>query len=148
MADTLGLLDDISQRLDQLLAADPLDDPDTVAADALVAAMDLGTKLDAVCARLAARVESSGVWRSDGSRSASAWLGRHCGRHRGECRTALRRGQLLTALPAVAAAFEAGAIGAWHVDQIARLYRRHQRVSGHGVGVVERIGRQQLVEAL
>ncbi len=122
---------ELAEDVDALARADLLELVDTEAADCLVELMAVQTRLDAAIATLASRVERSGVWRGDGSRSASAWLGRHSGRHPGECRTAMRRGLLLAALGQVAAAFEAGRIGAWHVDQVAKLHRRYPEQVAH-----------------
>ncbi|MFP3907440.1 MAG: hypothetical protein ACLFWR_10455, partial [Acidimicrobiales bacterium] len=54
------------------------------ASEVLVALMGAGSKLDAVSAGVAGRVEASRVWAEDGSKSASAWLGRAAGRDRAE----------------------------------------------------------------
>jgi hypothetical protein len=116
---------DLAGNIDALARADVAVLVDTEAGDCLVELMAAQTRLDAAIAKLSSRVERSGVWRGDGSRSASAWLERRTGRHRGECRAAMRRGKHLAALSEVAAAFENGRIGAWHVDQIARLHRRY-----------------------
>lgn len=43
----------------------------------------------------------------------------------------MRRGKHLAVLAEVAAAFESGRIGAWHVDQIARLHRRYPDQVAH-----------------
>ena len=94
------------------------------AGECLVELMDVQTRLDAEIARLAAHVDVTGVWRDDGSRTSAAWLERQSRRHRGECRTAMRRGQRLASLPQVAATFAAGDISAWHVDRISRLHQR------------------------
>ena len=116
---------ELGDNVDALARADVLELVDTEAAECLVDLMAVQTQLDAAIAKLASRVERSGVWRGDGSRSASAWLERRSRRHRGECRAALRRGTHLAVLDDVATAFEAGQIGAWHVDQIARLHHRY-----------------------
>jgi len=119
------IVKELADQVDALARADVAELVDTEAADCLIDLMATKTRLDASIAKVASRVERSGVWRGDGSRSASAWLGRRTGRHRSDCRTAMRRGQTLTALTAVGEAFEAGTISAWHVDQIARLHRRY-----------------------
>jgi len=116
---------ELAGNVDCLARADVAELVDTEAAGCLVELMAAQTRLDAAIAKLASRVERSGVWRGDGSRSASAWLERRTGRHRGECRTAMRRGKHLAVLSEVAAAFENGRIGAWHVDQFARPHRRY-----------------------
>lgn len=124
MAELTDLVDQIDACLDRLLALDLSEEPEHVVADGLVAAMGLDTKLDAALARLAGQVDRSGVWREDGSRSASAWLGRRSGRRRSECSHTVRRGQRLGALSLVAEAFATGEISAWHVDLIGRLAQR------------------------
>ena len=118
------LVKETDQRLASMTASDLHDMVETEAGECLVELMQVQTRLEAEIARLAAHVDGTGVWRSDGSRSAAAWLERRTGRHRNDCRAATRRGRHLGSLPLVGSAFAAGEISAWHVDRIALLHQR------------------------
>jgi Domain of unknown function (DUF222) len=118
------LVKELDLRLGSMAASDLHGMVDAEAAECLVELVDVQTRLDAAVARLAAHVDGTGVWRSDGSRSAAAWLERRTGRHRSDCRAATRRGRHLGSLPLVGAAFATGKISAWHVDRIAQLHQR------------------------
>ena len=122
------LVRQLGEVLDGLAGVDwGLVDPGS-AADVLVGLMGAGSKLDAVSASVAARVESSRVWAEDGSKSASAWLGRAAGRDRGEMKGVFGRGRALRDMPATQAAHEAGELSARHVRLLARARKLNPEV--------------------
>ncbi|MFP4512643.1 MAG: DUF222 domain-containing protein, partial [Acidimicrobiales bacterium] len=93
------------------------------AAEVLVALMGAGSKLDAVSAGVAGRVEASRVWAEDGSKSASAWLGRVAGRDRGEMKGVFGRARALRDMPGTQRSHGAGALSARHVRLLAKAQR-------------------------
>jgi hypothetical protein len=125
-----ALVRQLGEVLDGLAAADwGLVDP-VSAGDALVDLMGAGSKLDAVSAAVAGRVEASRVWAEDGSRSASAWLGRAAGRDRSEMKGLFSRARALRDMPVTQAAHEAGDVSARHV----RLLGKAQRINPEAFG--------------
>ena len=85
----------------------------------LVALLRLRHRLDAELARRATRWETSGVWRSDGSRAPWARLSRTGSLSPGAAKQVLRHGRDVASMPGTAQAWAAGEIGADHVDLLA-----------------------------
>ncbi|MDZ7677185.1 MAG: DUF222 domain-containing protein [Acidimicrobiales bacterium] len=122
------LVRQLGEVLDGLAGVDwALVDPGS-AAEVLVGLMGAGSKLDAVTAAVAGRVEASRVWAEDGSKSASAWLGRAAGRDRAETKGVFGRARALRDMPGTAAAHEAGELSARHVRLLARAQRINPEV--------------------
>ena len=107
----------------EALSVDPdaLDD-DTLAA-ALVALHRAEAQLAAVKARLTAAFDARRVWAADGSRSAAAWLGRHCRLPGDTARGEVRLARRLRTMPATADALSAGEVTAHHARRLAALNR-------------------------
>ena len=117
------LVEQLGEVLDGLAGVDwGLVDP-VSAGDLLVGLMGAGSKLDAVTAGVAVRVEASRVWAEDGSKSASVWLGRAAGRDRAEMKGLFGRARALRDMPATQAAHEAGVLSARHVRWLAKAQR-------------------------
>lgn len=114
------LVTELRHTLDAFADADLDDMVEPEMADALVDLLRGGTQLDAVVARVAARVDASKIWTNDGSRSCAAWLGRAAHRDRVECAAVVRRGRALRTMPVVDAAFDHGRLSARHVDLLAK----------------------------
>ena len=85
----------------------------------LVALVRAKHRLDAELARRAARWDTSGAWRSDGSRAPWARLSRTTSLSPGAAKQMLRHGRGLASMPATARALAGGDIGADHVDLLA-----------------------------
>jgi hypothetical protein len=85
----------------------------------LVALVRAKHRLDAELARRAARWDTSGVWRSDGSRAPWARLSRTASLSPVAAKQVLRHGRAVASLPATSRAWAAGEIGADHVDLLA-----------------------------
>lgn len=92
----------------------------TVLSDVLVDLLGCETRLQAACARVAARVDASRVWANDGSRSCAAWLERAAGRDRSETAGIIGRGRELRDMPAVEADHNEGRLSARHVRLLSR----------------------------
>ena len=75
----------------------------TVLAEVLVDLLACDTRLQAACARVAARVDASRVWANDGSKTCSGWLGRTAGRDGSETAGIVARGRELRNMPIVEA---------------------------------------------
>jgi hypothetical protein len=95
----------------------------TVLADVLVDLLGCESRLQAVTARVAGRVDASRVWNNDGSRSCAAWLGRAAGRDRAEAAGIVGRGRDLRDMPASDAEHAAGRLSARHVRLLAQARR-------------------------
>ncbi|SEO69581.1 HNH endonuclease signature motif containing protein [Trujillonella endophytica] len=77
-----------------------------------------------VAARLTAAVRVADARQAaehDGLKTMQSWLRTHCGMKRPAASALVHRGRALDLLPATGAAFAAGAIGADHVTEIARI---------------------------
>jgi hypothetical protein len=85
----------------------------------LVALVRLRHRLDAELARRAARWDTCGVWRSDGSRAPWARLSRTAGLSGGSAKQLVRRGRAVAQMPAATRAWAGGEIGTDHVDVLA-----------------------------
>ncbi len=80
-------------------------------------------RLESVLSSSTAAFDASGEWALSGAKTASAWLARGCRLPKGVARRLVRRGRHLRQLPVAAAAFEAGAINAAHVDAVVAVRR-------------------------
>ena len=102
-------------------------DPDALDDDELAAALMALHHSDAVRAaakaRLTAAFEARQVWANDGSRTAAAWLARHCGLPYGVARAEVRFARRLREMPATAEALAAGEVTAHHARRLAWLNR-------------------------
>jgi hypothetical protein len=111
------------KQLNDTLAELAVADLDTVAptelADVLVDLLGADSRLDAVCAQVAGRVDASMVWANDGSRSCAGWLGRAAHRDRREMAGLVRRARQLRAMPGAQAAHGAGTLSARHIRLLA-----------------------------
>jgi len=114
------LVDRLRSTLDELVDTD-LDavGDATVLADALVDLLGAESRLQAVSARIAGKVDASRVWANDGSRSCAAWLGRAAGRDRGDAAEVVARGRALRDMPGADAAHAQGRLSARHVRLLA-----------------------------
>jgi hypothetical protein len=115
------LVKELQATLDELATTD-LDAvcDATVLADVLVDLLGCESRLQAVAARVAGRVDASRVWGNDGSRSCAAWLGRAAGRDRAEAAGIVSRGRELRDMPVSDAEHAAGRLSARHVRLLAR----------------------------
>ena len=87
--------------------------------DELVRLIRLRHRLDAEIARRADRWDRRTIWRGDGSKAPWARLSRTATLAPGTARGILRRGHAVAAMPATAAAWAAGELGADHVELLA-----------------------------
>jgi hypothetical protein len=118
------LVKELQATLGELVEADLDTMTDaTVLGDLLVDLMGVDSRLQAVCSRVAARVDASRVWANDGSRSCAAWLARAAGRDRGEAAGVVGRGRELRHMPETDAAHGDGKLSARHVRLLARARR-------------------------
>ena len=108
----------LTEAIDRLADAGPLVPADPESMEAL---MRQRARLDAVVTEAAASFDASGAWAPDGAKTAAAWLGRRCRIPTGQARTLIRRGRVLSHLPAYARAWSSGAINAAHVDTVAAV---------------------------
>ena len=108
----------LTEAIDRLADAGPLVPADPESIEAL---MCQRARLDAVATEAAASFDASGDWAPDGAKTAAAWLGRRCRIPTGQARTLIRRGRVLSHLPAYARAWSSGAINAAHVDTVAAV---------------------------
>ncbi|HEY1466936.1 MAG TPA: DUF222 domain-containing protein [Acidimicrobiales bacterium] len=108
----------LQEAIDRLADAGPLVPADPESIEAL---MRQRARLDAVVTEAAASFDASGDWAPDGAKTAAAWLGRRCRIPTGQARTLIRRGRVLSHLPAYARAWSSGAINAAHVDTVAAV---------------------------
>lgn len=121
MAAHLGaLVEQLGDTLDAMVDADPADLVDAELADVLVGLMHETTRLEAVTVGVADRVDASGVWRADGSRSCAAWLSRAADRETAECAAIVARARSLRRMPQVTAAHRAGGLSTRQVDALRR----------------------------
>lgn len=81
------------------------------------------TRLESVTTSAVAAFDTSGDWSVDGARTAAAWVSTVCHLPRAMGRRLVRRGRNLRHLPAVAQAFEEGAITSSHLDTVTALRR-------------------------
>jgi hypothetical protein len=118
------LVKELSSTLDELVGAelDAVGDA-TVLADVLVDLLGVESRLQAVCARVAARVDASRVWSNDGSRSCAAWLSRVANRDRSETAGLVGRGRELRDMPDSDTAHGAGRLSARHIRVLAGARR-------------------------
>ena len=102
-------------------------DPDALDDDALAAALVALHRLEAgvaaVKARVTAAFDARRVWAADGSRSAAAWLGRHCRLPGDAARGEVRFARRLRTMPATADALADGSVTAHHARRLAALNR-------------------------
>jgi hypothetical protein len=108
----------LKEAIDALADAGPLVPADPESIEAL---MRQRARLDAVVTEAAASFDASGDWAPDGAKTAAAWLGRRCRVPSGQTRALIRRGRVLSHLPAYARAWSRGAINAAHVDTVAAV---------------------------
>ena len=108
----------LTEAIDRLADAGPLVSADPESIEAL---MRQRARLDAVVTEAAASFDASGDWAPDGAKTAAAWLGHRCRIPRGQARALIRRGRVLSHLPAFARAWSSGAISAAHVDTVAAV---------------------------
>jgi hypothetical protein len=118
-----GLLDRLSDTLDELadLDVDALDDAELH--DAVTASGGLTSRLEALWCRLIGAWDRRQLWADDGSRSPAARLARETHRRRGDCDRLVRRAGDLTSMPATTAAYAAGELSGAHVDLVASCNR-------------------------
>ena len=83
-------------------------------------------KLEALWLREIAAQERSGEWAADGYTSSAAWLRDTCRLTRGDATAAIKSARTLAAMPALADAYETGAITRRHV-QVVSLARTPHR---------------------
>jgi hypothetical protein len=115
-----GIMERLQDAVDAVTAVDPtsLVDDELVA---LAVALDRqAQRLARVQARIAAAVESSRAFASDGSKSAAARLARECGRSRSVSARAVRLGRSLREMRLVDDALGSGLIGMEHAEELAR----------------------------
>ena len=108
----------LTEAIDRLADAGPLVPADPESIEAL---MCQRARIDAVVTEAAASFDASGDWAPDGAKTAAAWLHRRCKIPTGQARTLIRRGRVLSHLPAYARALSSGAINAAHVDAVAAV---------------------------
>lgn len=92
-------------------------------AGSVVALHRQARRLQAVVAAATAAFDASGAWASEGARNLTAWLSHRCQMPNGEARRAAGLGRSMTRLPAAAAAWFDGDIGAWHFATLSSLRR-------------------------
>jgi hypothetical protein len=108
----------LQDAIDRLADAGPLVPADPESIEALLRQQ---ARIDAIVTEAAASFDASGDWAPDGAKTAAAWLGRRCRIPSGQARTLIRRGRVLSHLPAYARAWSNGAINAAHVDAVATV---------------------------
>ena len=108
----------LTEAIDRLADAGPLVPADPESIEAL---MRQRARLDAVVTEAAASFDASGDWAPDGAKTAAAWLARRSRIPTGQARTLIRRGRVLSHLPAFARAWSSGAINAAHIDTVAAV---------------------------
>jgi hypothetical protein len=106
----------LAAALDALCRADPVLLAGGETVQALHRAVE---RLRAVTTRATAAFDASRAWEAEGARSAAAWVGVRCGLPAESARREVRLGRALRHLPAVEAAWLAGAIGEAHVGLLA-----------------------------
>ena len=98
--------------IELLLAVELSSLSDAAVREGFVALRACAELVELACARWAAAVEQRGLADADGAVSTPAWIEHHTGQVRAEARVSVRTGAALEDFPAVAAAWEAGAISA------------------------------------
>jgi hypothetical protein len=101
-----GVLDGLNDTIDKLLADEQ--PPDVIGLRRGI------ERLEFLWLRSVREAERSGVWQADGFVSSSAWLRERCGLTHTEACSAIKLARTLEAMPALAAAFETGAITRRH----------------------------------
>ena len=98
-------------------------EPATLSGDAARALVELAARGERLCGALkslaARRVSESNAWRAQGERTAAHWLARNTGTSVGQAVTTLETAARLRELPALDAAFRAGAISPAQANEIA-----------------------------
>jgi hypothetical protein len=121
MAERLGVLvQQLGSTVDAMVEADPADLVEAEVADVLIDLMHQTTRLEAVTVGVAGRVDASGVWANDGSRSCAAWLARAAQREKAECAAIVQRARALRRMPEVEAAHRDGRLSTRQVDALRR----------------------------
>lgn len=112
----VDVVTELTAALDRVCAAEPsrLAGPESV-----VALYRQLERLSAVAARASAAFEAAGTWEADGARSAATWLARRCDQPVGVARRRVALGRSLRHMPAVEAAWLAGALSEAHVALLA-----------------------------
>ncbi len=80
-------------------------------------------RLESFVTNATAAFDASEGWAPDGARNSAAWLATRCRLPKAQARRLVRRGRVLSHLPACARAWSAGEISGAHVDTIAALRR-------------------------
>lgn len=128
------LVKELEGTLAELAEAD-LDGVDAIGlGEVLVDLLGCENRLQAVCARVAGRVDASRVWANDGSRSCAGWLAGETGRDRSELSGIVGRGRDLRDMPRVEAEHDHGRLSARHV----RLLSQAQRLAPEAFAADER----------
>ena len=112
----VGVLEELTRAIDELVSADPavLGDPEGV-----IALHRQLARLAAVTTRAVACLETHQGYVPEGAASASGWLGARCGLSAGEARRRVRLGRALRHLPVCESAWLAGDIGSAQVSVLA-----------------------------
>jgi hypothetical protein len=111
-------IQNLKEAIDRLADAGPLVPADPESIEALVCQR---ARIDAIVTEAASSFDASGDWAPDGAKTAAAWLARRCRMPGGQTRTLIRRGRVLSHLPAYARAWAHGDINAAHVDAVAAV---------------------------
>jgi hypothetical protein len=107
----------------EALSVDPDAFDDDELAAALVALHRVDATLAAARARLTAAFEAQRGWAADGSRTAAAWLGRHCHLPSEAAQAEVRFARRLRDMPATAEALADGEVTVHHARRLAALNR-------------------------
>ena len=110
---------ELNRAVEVLAELDPAGWGDDELSGALVGALRVGSKLDAVTARLTGEADARKVWvLDDDSQACSGWLARQANRPVGETRDLVRQARRLRHLPLVEAAHAAGDLSVAHVRRL------------------------------
>ncbi len=104
---------DLAAVLDRLVAREAGSVGDLATVEALQRQLH---RLESVVTRSVGQMESAGEWAATGAQTASAWLSVACSLPRGRARRSVRRARFLRTRPHLEAAWQAGQLGADHVD--------------------------------
>ncbi len=125
----MNSLEALTAAADTYVAQDRTGLSGSESADALLALTEVVNRLDSARVELAGRVEQSGIWGLDGSRSASAWLARQTRSLRAAVASDLKLARALQdLLPRTADAIRAGDVPVAHARVITRLCTKSSRM--------------------
>jgi hypothetical protein len=115
------VIDDITQKIDELVAVDPHDHNGADLLSTLVTLNRQQQRFSAAYAQLARAYDASKAWAETGAKSAASLLAFRCRMPAGDAKAHVRLGRALERMPEVADSLARGDVGVYHARQLARL---------------------------